>query len=264
MIDSLGSGYKIFISSTMEDLREERFKIAMEVMRSENMPIIAEHMINVLDTPRKALEKKVDECDGYIGVFHKRWNKNKSDTIPIVHPELLLLFRESIFYKGNRRVETKLHFFNGTLDIVISYDKILLNYHEICIESKSGQSNDLFQIERYLYESYLLIVVRVPTRDVVPIRQENIASELITGITSAIEKIDMLVHNNLLKVQGEWCRGCTADCEFKKEGYNKNHVARLEFEEFFKNTNAVTHETIRILKEEIGKFDTGVGLSVES
>jgi hypothetical protein len=43
---------------------------------------------------------------------------------------------------------------NGTLDIVILYDKILLNYHEktICIEIKSGKSIDLFQIERYLYE----------------------------------------------------------------------------------------------------------------
>ena len=95
---------------------------------------------------------------------------------------------------------------NGTLDIAITYDKILVNYHEktICIEIKSGQSIDLFQIERYLYESNLLIVVRVPTRDVVPIHQQNIASELITGITSAIEKIDMLSDNNLLKVQGEW------------------------------------------------------------
>lgn len=147
---------------------------------------------------------------------------------------------------------------NETLDIAITYDKILLNYHEktICIEIKSGQSIDLFQIERYLYESYLLIVVRVPTRDVVLIHQQNIATELIAGITSAKEKIDMLIDNNLTKVQGEWCRGCTAECEFKKAEYNNNHVAKLEFEEFLKNTNVVTQETIRILEEEIAKFDT--------
>jgi hypothetical protein len=145
---------------------------------------------------------------------------------------------------------------NGTLDIVISYDRILLNYHEktICIEIKSGQSIDLFQIERYLYESYLLIVVRVPTRDVVPIHQAHIASELMTGIRSAIEKIDLLNNNDLVKVQGEWCRGCTADCEFKKQSSNNNHVARLEFEEFFKNVNAVTHQTIDVIKEEMSKI----------
>jgi hypothetical protein len=66
-------GYRIFISSTMDDLEEERHKIAIEVMRSENVPVMAEYMINVLDRPRGALEKKVDGCDGYIGVFHKRW-----------------------------------------------------------------------------------------------------------------------------------------------------------------------------------------------
>lgn len=79
---------------------------------------------------------------------------------------------------------------NGTLDIMITYDRILLNYHEktICVEIKSGQSIDLFQIERYLYESYILIVVRIPTRDVVSIHQKSIACELETGITSAMQK----------------------------------------------------------------------------
>jgi hypothetical protein len=52
-------GYRIFISSTMDDLEDERQKIAIEVMRSENVPITAEHMIDVLDRPRGALEKKL-------------------------------------------------------------------------------------------------------------------------------------------------------------------------------------------------------------
>ncbi|MGC2668604.1 MAG: DUF4062 domain-containing protein, partial [Candidatus Nitrosopolaris sp.] len=66
-------GFRIFISSTMDDLQEERHKIAIEIMKSENVPIMAEYMINVLDRPRGALEKKVDGCDGYLGVFHKKW-----------------------------------------------------------------------------------------------------------------------------------------------------------------------------------------------
>lgn len=145
---------------------------------------------------------------------------------------------------------------NGTLDIVIKYDKIILNYHEksICIEIKSGRSIDLFQIERYLYESYVLIVVRVPTRDVVPIHQANIAGELIAGINSMIKKIEVLNENNSLKVQGEWCKGCAANCEFSKKISKNSHVARLEFEEFFKNVSVITDETIRVLKEEIYKI----------
>jgi len=145
---------------------------------------------------------------------------------------------------------------NGTLDIVILYDKIILNYHEksICIEIKSGRSIDLFQIERYLYESYVLIVVRVPTRDVVPIHQANITEELIAGINSTIKKLDLLNENNLLKVQGEWCKGCTANCEFSKKVSKNNHIARLEFEEFFKNVSNVTDKTIQVLKEEMFKI----------
>ena len=41
-------------------------------MISENLPIRAEYFINVLDSPQ-ALEKEVDKCDGYIGIFHKKW-----------------------------------------------------------------------------------------------------------------------------------------------------------------------------------------------
>jgi hypothetical protein len=41
----------------MDDLEEERHKIAYEVMRNQNVPIMAEYMVNVLDPPRGALEK---------------------------------------------------------------------------------------------------------------------------------------------------------------------------------------------------------------
>jgi Domain of unknown function (DUF4062) len=66
------TGFKIFISSTIDDLQEERQEIALQVMKSENIPM-AENMIDVINTPRKALEKKIDERDGYICIFHKKW-----------------------------------------------------------------------------------------------------------------------------------------------------------------------------------------------
>jgi signal transduction histidine kinase len=64
--------YRIFISSTMDDLEEERQNIAIKVLRTENLPVTAEYMIDVLDPPRDALEKKLDGYDGYLGVFHTR------------------------------------------------------------------------------------------------------------------------------------------------------------------------------------------------
>ena len=127
------------------------------------------------------------------------------------------------------------------------------------LKLKAGQSIDLFQIERYLYESYLLLVVRVPTRDIVPIHQANIASELIEGITSMIQKIELLSDSSSLKVQGDWCNGCTANCEFKKK--ERNHAAKLEFEEFFKNVKAVTQETVRVIGEEMNKIRDSFGVT---
>ncbi len=78
-----------------------------------------------------------------------------------------------------------------------------------------------------------------------------------------IDKLDLLNDNSLLKVQGEWCKGCPADSEFKKQISNKGHVARLEFEEFFKNVNAVTTETIRVIKEEMRKIRAAFGSTDE-
>jgi hypothetical protein len=34
---------------------------------------MAEHIIDVKNSPLKTLENKVDECDAHIGVFHKKW-----------------------------------------------------------------------------------------------------------------------------------------------------------------------------------------------
>jgi hypothetical protein len=36
-------------------------------------PIMAEYTIDVIHSPREALEKLIDNCDAYIGVFHKKW-----------------------------------------------------------------------------------------------------------------------------------------------------------------------------------------------
>jgi hypothetical protein len=63
----------MFISSTMDDLKEERKKIEEIVTESGNRPILAERIFDVENTPRKVIEKRVDECDCYIGILHEKW-----------------------------------------------------------------------------------------------------------------------------------------------------------------------------------------------
>jgi|GEM_PF-1615987 hypothetical protein len=45
--------------SAMEDFEEERNKIAIEIMISQNIPIMAEYVFNVTDNPRKVVKKRI-------------------------------------------------------------------------------------------------------------------------------------------------------------------------------------------------------------
>jgi hypothetical protein len=69
----------------MQDLELERKAVADVIVHSENVPIMAEYITDVQNTPRKVIEDKVKGCDAYIGIFHKRWG-----FVPISdNPELL-------------------------------------------------------------------------------------------------------------------------------------------------------------------------------
>jgi hypothetical protein len=50
-----------------------RRKIAEIVSQTENVPVMAENMMPVDRSPKEAIEARLDECDCYIGIFHKRW-----------------------------------------------------------------------------------------------------------------------------------------------------------------------------------------------
>jgi hypothetical protein len=93
-------------------------------------------------------------------------------------------------FPGKLKISSEHKINNGTADISISSDQIIrLNTgKKVGIEVKSGKSIDLFQIERYLYELDVLLVVRVPTRDVVKISQKDIAEVLNKNILLLTEK----------------------------------------------------------------------------
>jgi hypothetical protein len=77
----LTEAYKIFVSSTMNDLRNLRKKVADIVTESENTPLIAENVMD-LGSPKEVIERKIDECDRYLGIFDKRWGYVPPDNNP--------------------------------------------------------------------------------------------------------------------------------------------------------------------------------------
>jgi hypothetical protein len=147
----------------------------------------------------------------------------------------------------------------GKLDIVIMPgSKIILKYNKrvIAIELKSGKSADakmLYQIERYLPDCDILLFVRIPTEEVTLINRHTIETILKKGLSRLNRKISRITNGELIKVQGDWCRGCTADCIYKKESrWNGQHTASLENHgEFMKNIENVISKTLDLLEREL-------------
>ena len=155
-------------------------------------------------------------------------NDNKPDFDSIYsakHEWIKKKIIDAILDKFENQIEVKSEYSlsNGKFNIILQilFDKIQIQYKTktIAIEIKSGKtvnSKIFCQIERYLVDADVLLMVRVPTQDVVSIHNDRIINELIEDISLLRRKTDKILANSVKKVPGDWCRECNADCEFKK------------------------------------------------
>lgn len=77
----MAEAYKIFISSTMNDLKDLRKRVADIITESENVPIMAENIMDI-GSPKEIIEQKIDNCDCYLGIFDRRWGYIPLDDNP--------------------------------------------------------------------------------------------------------------------------------------------------------------------------------------
>jgi hypothetical protein len=85
----------------------------------------------------------------------------------------------------------------------------------------------------------------------VRISQKDIVEELNKNIFLLIEKIHQINTQDPIRVQGEWCRGCTALCQYKKPGYaGKSNAAMSDYSQFIKNVSVVVEKVIHELELE--------------
>lgn len=56
----------------MNDLKVLRKKVADIIIESENMPIMAEFIMEI-GSPKEIIEEEIDACDCYLGIFDKKW-----------------------------------------------------------------------------------------------------------------------------------------------------------------------------------------------
>jgi hypothetical protein len=139
--------------------------------------------------------------------------------------------------------------------IVFKYDKKVIG-----VEIKSGKTFDtknMFQIERYMIDCDLVLVIRVVYGDVFRIDTSSIKDNiLIKNISLLTRKVQQIEDNKLIRVPGEWCKGCRADCKYKQPHRWNNNVppnASLEgHEDFMRSIDLVIEKTIAILEKEVG------------
>lgn len=65
--------FKIFISSTMNDLKIERELVKDVINAYGGMSIYAEGFKEFDSSSESVIKEKISECDGYIGIFDKRY-----------------------------------------------------------------------------------------------------------------------------------------------------------------------------------------------
>jgi hypothetical protein len=190
------------------------------------------------------------DFDSFYNAKHT-WIKNK------IIDAILDKFENQIEVKSEHNLS------NGKFDpLQILYDKIQIQYKTktIAIEIKSGKtvnSKIFFQIERYLVDTDVLLMVRVPTQDVVPIHSDEIMNELIEDLSLLRRKADKILSNSVKKVPGDWCRECNAECEFKKSHKWNSSSPKGSFEGFeedLKNVNMVIAKLIVLIERSLEEF----------
>lgn len=127
----------------------------------------------------------------------------------------------------------------GTLDLAIMLE------HQgkiIGIEIKNGHSEQtylkmLHEIERYLIDTYLLLVIRVHTKSV---------HKFVRDVDSLIQRIEGITRKaNLLTSEEISCHGCQWCADQESSG----SIAKIDTS-FYSKTLEVTRKTIAILEEE--------------
>jgi hypothetical protein len=167
-------------------------------------------------------------------------------------------------FENQIQVRSEYSLSNGKLDILIlqtQNNKIQLQYKTktVAIEIKSGEtvnSKTFCQIERYLADTDVLIMVRVPTQDVVPIHSDRIMNEIIEDLSLLKRKADKILSNSVIKVPGDWCRECNVECEFNKfPKRDFNPTGSFEtFESDIKNVNMVIAKVIVVIEQILEEF----------
>jgi hypothetical protein len=245
--DKLSNGVKKANEELQQSIKDLKLKFMSEKSNASVLSIVQE--IPCLEKCNYEIQNtNWPIVDSLYGAKHDSVKRKLIDAI-------IDKFGDRIIVKSEHRLST------GKQDIVLLpvNSLIVLNHNRkrIGIEIKSGKTFDtknIYQLERYLVECDLLIVIRVPYVQVDIIETSTTETALIKNLSLLSRKIQRInPANNNLKVEGEWCKNCPVECEFKRpmmNGNNSNHTASLnDYDNFIINTDAVIEKTLSKLED---------------
>ncbi|MGC1134727.1 MAG: hypothetical protein WA941_18000 [Nitrososphaeraceae archaeon] len=166
----------------------------------------------------------------------------------------------SKFSSPSSEIKSEFDYGSGKLDISVENSLIIINDRNtrIGIEVKSGtwiEAKDLYQILRYLFNVDALIFARIPTEQVNLIYQREMIDPITSVVTTITDKIERIINKDTTKIQGDCCKGCTVNCDFKRPPkFTGSSMANIaDFPEFLKHIEAVKEKVIEVLQSLIVK-----------
>ena len=154
----------------------------------------------------------------------------------------------------------------GVFDVLIINGKYLLSVSDkagkkkIIIEWKSGASFSLSQLERYLWEADVVVLVRVPVMQAVKLARKDVEDYLNTSILALLEQAHIVAANsgNLQKIPGTYCSDCPVfECEFRRQNASgrmvvlKNETMEEDLKTAFTNLDGCITKAIDIVVKEL-------------
>jgi hypothetical protein len=152
----------------------------------------------------------------------------------------------------------------GVFDVLITTTRSLVTIShkdglKIVVEWKSGASFSLSQLERYLWEADVIVLVRVLLKQVVKISRMDIEGYLKRSLLSLSERALAISRDeHPQKIPGPYCKTCYfAECEFYKESTSQKTISfdsesmREDILSVFNNIESCIDETIKVVIAEL-------------
>ena len=97
--------YHIFVGSTLDDLKNERWELARVIMELGHIPVTAEYIDPQANDADRLLQKTIEECDYFIALIAHKYRAETEYTIAVQKgiPVIALIIDEKARWKASKK-----------------------------------------------------------------------------------------------------------------------------------------------------------------